>query len=119
MVYNTNANGQLANEKLSTSVSHKDSDFSTPAQIKKPFPVLTMEMFTGEMDLSINEQASKLQDLINSCKIDLHEKLSEPPVAMQINAEMGRLTLSTKGNFSIITGAAKSRKSFLISMFLA
>ena len=120
MEYNKNANGQLANKKSEyPDITHKDSDFSTPAQIKKTFPVLTMEMFTGEMDLPINEQASKLQDLINSCKIDLHEKLSEPPVAMQINTEGGPITLFTKGNFSIITGAAKSRKSFLISLLVA
>ena len=84
----------------------------------KPFPELTDDMFTGE-HLQLNKQANDIQDLINSCKIDLHEKLSAPPVAMQISGEMERLTLFTKGNFSIITGAAKSRKSFLISMFIA
>ena len=57
-------------------------------------------------------------DLIDRCKIDLAEILSPPPVAMQIKSESETITLFTKGNFSIVTGPAKSRKTFLISMFM-
>ena len=58
-------------------------------------------------------------NLINTCKIDLSEPLQPPPVAMQIINDSKPTTLFTKGNFSIVTGAAKSRKTFLISMLMA
>ena len=58
-------------------------------------------------------------DIIQKCRIDLKEVLTPPPVAMQIMSNSSKITLFTKGNFSIVTGAAKSRKSFLISMLIA
>lgn len=64
-------------------------------------------------------QDQDLDSLIVSCKIDLSEELSPPPVAMEIMSDNKPITLFTKGNFSIVTGAAKSRKSFLISMLMA
>ncbi len=65
---------------------------------------------------------AELQDVpfYNQYKIDLDEELSAPPVAMAIKqTNGGTVTLFTKGNFSIITGAAKSRKSFFLSMLMA
>ncbi len=102
--------GAKESGNLSTSLSHKDSNVYN----KKSFPVFTKEMFTGE-----NIQSSAIQTLVNSCLINTHERLDPPPVAMQIVSGGLPITLFTKGNFSIITGAAKSRKSFLISMFIA
>jgi hypothetical protein len=63
--------------------------------------------------------ATTIEDLINNCKIDLSKRLEAPPVAMQIRKNIEIQTLFTKGNFSIITGPAKSRKSYLISMLIA
>ncbi|HQS23882.1 MAG: hypothetical protein B7Y11_05000 [Sphingobacteriia bacterium 24-36-13] len=80
-------------------------------------------------DLSIEIQAIEtilgesaprgLDELIAKCKIDLSEPLEPPPVAMQIMSDGRKIALFTKGNFSIVTGAAKSRKSFLVSMLMA
>ncbi|MEO9146192.1 MAG: hypothetical protein ABI237_11620 [Ginsengibacter sp.] len=81
---------------------------------KKSVPVLSLEDFKGE-----KTQDEALQVLANTCLINLSEKLEPPPIAMQIIWEGKPVTLFTKGNFSIITGAAKSRKSFLISLFMA
>lgn len=85
--------------------------------IKKIVPILRVETFEGEA----HEQESKnvMLDLINTCKIDLSEPLQPPPVAMQIISDGKPTTLFTKGNFSIVTGNAKSRKTFLISMLMA
>lgn len=69
----------------------------------------------SEVDTSVSET----QKLINDCKIDLSEKLAPPPVAMQIKNSDEWITLFTKGNFSIVTGPAKSRKTYLISMLIA
>ena len=65
------------------------------------------------------DQDKKIQALVESCLINLSDRLDPPPVAMEIVSEGKPITLFTKGNFSIITGAAKSRKSFLVSMFIA
>lgn len=65
------------------------------------------------------DSTPSLTELIGKCRIDLKEVLKPPPVAMQIMSNGNKITLFTKGNFSIVTGAAKSRKSFLISMLIA
>lgn len=86
--------------------------------------ITTSEAFHKSTKAGINgiagmDQDEELRDLVNSCLINLSEKLTPPPVAMQIVSEGKPITLFTKGNFSIITGAAKSRKSFLVSMLIA
>ena len=90
----------------------QDNDFTI---IKKPVPVLSLEHFTQDE----NDTENDLQKLINTCRIDLTERLAPPPVSMQIMSEGKPITLFTKGNFSIVTGAAKSRKTFLLSMLIA
>jgi hypothetical protein len=90
--------------------------------IKKPAPLLKMEHFEGKeniVDETERQQLTDLKERIQSCKIDLKEVLAPPPVAMRIASLGDPMTLFTKGNFSIVTGAAKSRKSFLISMLMA
>jgi hypothetical protein len=90
--------------------------------IKKPAPLLKMEHFEGKeniADETEQQQLTELQARLTLCKINLAEVLSPPPVAMRIASLGDPMTLFTKGNFSIVTGAAKSRKSFLISMLMA
>ena len=57
--------------------------------------------------------------LIEKCLIDLNEVLPPPPVAIKILSNNEIIPLFTKGNFSIITGKAKSRKTGLVHMILA
>lgn len=64
------------------------------------------------------KKVSDIQELINKCKIDLSEELAPLPVAMEINSETQLIPLFSKGNFSIIGGPPKARKSYLISMFI-
>lgn len=85
---------------------------------KKSTPVLSMAVFTGEKEMG-NEASEKLQALVDACLIDVSEEIERPPVAMFIEDLIEPIPLFSKGNFSIITGAAKSRKTFLISMFMA
>lgn len=100
-----------------------DGEHQQPKDKKKAAPNFNYKAFTGE-DNSSNKNEHEpaqdpFQDLINSCKIDLSEMLAPPPIAMQIVSDGKTITLFTKGNFSIITGAAKSRKTFLVSMLMA
>lgn len=84
---------------------------------KKHPPSFDIKHFTGEvMPKNINDE---LQISVDKCLINLSERMEPLPLAMQIISDEKPITLFTKGNFSIITGAAKSRKSFLISMFIA
>ena len=87
-----------------------------------PTPVVSMSDLISDESYktpSEIEEEKEMQHLIDTCKIDLNEQLAPAPVAMRIMSEGSSITMLTKGNFSIITGAAKSRKTFLISMLMA
>lgn len=91
---------------------------------KKVSPVLPEKDFTGavsfaEIIMDPKDKTMDISDLAKASLIDLHERLQPPPVAMQIVSDGNPITLFTKGNFSIITGAAKSRKTFLVSQLMA
>ncbi len=82
---------------------------------------ISFEDIKEEADKHLRQgnRVNPMQDLISSCKIDLAAILLPPPVAMHIKNESEQITLFTKGNFSIVTGPAKSRKTYLISMLIA
>lgn len=90
---------------------------------KTPVPELDPLLFEGIENVSFVKEPPTEPDgfqvIINECKIDLSQLLAPPPVAMHIMSDGQSIPLFTKGNFSIITGPAKSRKSFLISMLMA
>ncbi len=56
---------------------------------------------------------------LRSAKVDLTEVLPEPPVCLKIKTGTFYSILGTLGNFALIIGKAKSRKTFLVTMFLA
>jgi hypothetical protein len=72
-----------------------------------------------EAENQIKATSSNIDKLIIESKIDLSKQLQPPPVAMKIKHNEHDITLFTKGNFSIVTGKAKSRKSFVLSMLMA
>jgi hypothetical protein len=73
----------------------------------------------SEIENLISETSSPIENLIQKCKVDLSKELEPPPIAMKILSGGKPITLFSKGNFSIVTGKAKSRKSFLVSMLMA
>lgn len=73
----------------------------------------------NEVEKLSSQSLSDIEILIRNCEIDLNKELPPPPIAMRIESNSKQITLFTKGNFSIVTGKAKSRKSFLISMLMA
>lgn len=62
---------------------------------------------------------SPIENIIEECKIVLNEDLAPAPLALEIKNGEVFIPLFSKGNFSIITGPAKSRKTFLTSMLMA
>jgi hypothetical protein len=64
---------------------------------------------------------SELKDKLEKLRISLVEDLMEPSIAFEISQEDKdeAATVATMGNFSVITGKAKSKKTFFISMILS
>jgi hypothetical protein len=77
------------------------------------------ELLNDAFFTSIVKPENTFDALINQCEINLLEPLTPPPVAMQIKSNGNLITLFSKGNFSVVTGKAKSRKSYLISIAMA
>lgn len=63
---------------------------------------------------------SKLAELLRQAKIDPKKPLSLPPVCLSLLGSDGKEgIIGSMGDFSLVIGKAKSKKTFCISMFLA
>lgn len=68
----------------------------------------------------IEEKIEPLEELLQESKIDPQSVLPPPPVCWElINGDGNHSIIGTRGNFSLIIGKAKSRKSFLISLVVS
>jgi len=82
----------------------------------------------NKKDITINNKQPNKEDdktkenknLLKSCLIDLDKEYKEPPVFLGILTDQGEISrVCTPGNLSAITGKAKAKKSFLMSLFVA
>lgn len=64
---------------------------------------------------SAHSEADKLEKLLNDARLDYSQPLEAPQIALEIGGEI----FGTLGNFSMIYGKAKSRKSFLATLLMA
>lgn len=62
------------------------------------------------------DEADLLRDKL---RIDINEQLQPPPTVLEVFQGGEHLRFATLGNFSMITGKAKSRKTFFISLIAA
>ena len=64
---------------------------------------------------------TELKEKLEKLRISLSEELMAPSIAFEITQEDKdeAATVATMGNFSVITGKAKSKKTFFISMILS
>lgn len=70
----------------------------------------------------INKQdySKYLQTVLNSLRINVTDQYEAPKVCLELVEDNGKnSTLATLGNFSLITGKAKSKKSFFIGMAIS
>jgi hypothetical protein len=65
------------------------------------------------------DQNNHLQKDLESCRINPQEEVDQPPVAIRANSESGPVPSYTLGNFSMVIGKAKSKKTFLIGAVAA
>uniref|UniRef100_UPI0040481CA5 AAA family ATPase n=1 Tax=Algoriphagus sp. TaxID=1872435 RepID=UPI0040481CA5 len=67
-----------------------------------------------------NNNQSKWTELLRQAKIDPNKALSLPPVCLSVvGADGEEGIIGSLGDFSLVIGKAKSKKTFCISMFLA
>lgn len=68
----------------------------------------------------VNEpEQNELQKILNECYINPLEKIDKPPVCLEIVQNNESFLIGTLGDFSLIIGKAKSRKTFFITIAIA
>jgi len=79
---------------------------------------MSKEVIKNLIESEFNKSSNELFKKLESCRIDVLEVIPPPEVAWEIkddNSEEFTL-LGTLGNFSMVKGKAKSKKSFFINM---
>lgn len=76
---------------------------------------LNDNFFTG---IEIRPKASILNDL-NKYRIDLSKEIEKPPICLKMIQDNKEIPFCTLGNFSLIIGKAKSKKTFFVSLLIA
>ena len=82
---------------------------------------MSKESFKNSIEFELNKLTNELFKKLESCRIDIFEDIPPPEIAWEIrddNSEEFNI-LGTLGNFSLVKGKAKSKKSFFINMAIA
>ena len=82
---------------------------------------MSKESFKNSIELELSKSTNELSKKLESCRIDILEIIPPPEIAWEIrddNSEEFNI-LGTHGNFSLVKGKAKSKKSFFINMATA
>jgi len=82
---------------------------------------MSKESIKKEIDLELNKSTTDLSKKLETYRIDILEVIPPPEIAWEIRDDNSEKfnTLGTLGNFSLIKGKAKSKKSFFINMAIA
>lgn len=69
----------------------------------------------------IEGKGNELSKLLEKYRVDLTEEIQPPEIALEAKDKLSNSysTIGTLGNFSLVKGKAKSKKSFLINMAIA
>lgn len=77
-------------------------------------------MLSNGIQSKVNEEKNLLRNTLDSLRIDETEQLEPPKVAWEQERKDGEISiLGTLGNFLLIIGKAKSRKSFLVAIIIS
>ena len=82
---------------------------------------MSKESIKKKVRLELNKSTNELFKKLEACRIDILEDIPPPEIAWEIrdaNSEEFSI-LGTHGNFSLVKGKAKSKKSFFINMAIA
>lgn len=78
-----------------------------------------ISMMLKEMIMSSPMNQPDLAALLEASRLNPLETVERPPVAIMINGEGGPSPSFTIGNFSLVIGKAKSKKTFLVGVLAA
>ena len=82
---------------------------------------MSKESIKNSIELELSKSTNELSKKLDACRIDILEIIPPPEIAWEIrddNSEEFNI-LGTHGNFSLVKGKAKSKKSFFINMAIA
>jgi hypothetical protein len=82
---------------------------------------MSKESIKNSIELELSKSTNELSKKLDACRIDILEIIPPPEIAWEIrddNSEEFNI-LGTLGNFSLVKGKAKSKKSFFINMAIA
>jgi len=82
---------------------------------------MSKESFKSSIELELNKSTNELSKKLDACRIDILEIIPPPEIAWEIRDDDSEefILLGTLGNFSMVKGKAKSKKSFFINMAIA
>ncbi len=82
---------------------------------------MSKESFKNLIELELNKSTNELSKKLESYKIDILKAIPPPEIAWEIRDDQAEefILLGTLGNFSMVKGKAKSKKSFFINMAIS
>ena len=82
---------------------------------------MSKESFKNSIESELNKSINELFEKLESYKIDISKVIPPPEIAWEIRDDESEefILLGTLGNFSMVKGKAKSKKSFFINMAIA
>lgn len=72
-----------------------------------------------DYETATEEEVDEMADLLRSLEVDSTIEVDEPEKALELKFGMDTYIFGTMGNFSLIQGKAKSRKSYFLSVLMA
>lgn len=95
-----------------------DSSSATPATGVQSIAVIKNTKIEVKIPLGSSLNDGPIDSRIISAKLDFSEEIELPPVCLSVKSEQEEIPIGTLGNFTLITGKAKSRKTFTQSLFI-
>ena len=139
MVNKETPTGQGQGEAQAVEIQYKDSEFQPEKQapqnersaivnpaleeLKKKIeaarPVNNAATISPPADPQPDERTAYYLELLRQSVIDPATPIEKPPICLRLQGDKEQTVIATLGNFSMIIGKAKSRKTFLITIALA
>ena len=95
-------------------------EFKSPLFLVNNRTKMDKENFKNIIKSELEKPINKYSNILKSCRVDVTENIPEPEIAWELKEEEENFNIiGTHGNFSLIKGKAKSKKSFFINMALA
>ena len=87
----------------------------------KELPMEAKQLFIKDIEKEITNNEDELLKDLESCRILTSGDFSSPEIAWEVRTDESDnyTTIGTKGNFTLVKGKAKSKKSFFINLLIS